>query len=83
MGDSTETMRLRHRAADAARDYLAQKISLDEFMREFEEIEDTPIAILVDLIEHEPKRGGFLGLSEKEWELYQSQLNQTIEALNE
>jgi len=52
-------------------------------MKEFDEIEDTPIAVLVDLIEHEPKRSGFLGLSEKKWEHYQSQLKQAIEALNE
>jgi hypothetical protein len=83
MGNSTETIRLRHRAAEAARDYLARKISWDEFMREFEEIEDIPIAVLVDLIEHEPKRGDFLGLSEKEWEHYQSQLILAIEALTE
>ena len=83
MGDSAAIIRLRHRAAGAARDYLAQKMSWDEFMREFGEIEDTSIAVLVDLIEHEPKRDGILGLSERELKRYESQLEAAIEALNE
>jgi len=51
-------------------------------MEEFGESKDEKVAYLVDLIEHEPKRGGFMGVNEKEWAEYASQVEQAINALN-
>jgi hypothetical protein len=73
---------LRARAAKAAKDYQAKNISWDSFMEEFGESNDEKVEELVDLIEHEPKRGGFMGVNEKEWANYQTQVEQTIEALS-
>jgi hypothetical protein len=73
---------LRARAAQAARDYQGKIISWKSFMEEFGESKDEKVAYLVDLIEHEPKRGGFMGVNEKEWAEYASQVEQAINALN-
>jgi hypothetical protein len=50
-------------------------------MERFASNEDELIREVVDLIEHEPKRGGFLGVNEKHWAQYQSQLYSAIAAL--
>lgn len=42
---------------------------------------DKLIDKLIDLIEHEPKRGGFMGLNEKEWQKYQSSIQDAIAEL--
>lgn len=72
----------RQRAVQKAEDYLAKKISWEQFMDEFGDADDEAVADLVDLIEHEPKRGGLPGVSEQEWKQYQSQLRQALEALS-
>ncbi|HKO59988.1 MAG TPA: hypothetical protein VJV03_02415 [Pyrinomonadaceae bacterium] len=71
----------RRRAAEDTRAYLAGKLSWEQFIDMFSYSEDDLIAHLVDLIEHEPKRGGFLGVNEKQWAQYQSQLSSAIAAL--
>lgn len=71
----------RLRAAAAARAYLEKKISWDTFMEEFSDSTDESIQELVDLIEHEPKIGGFLGANAVEWSRYQSTLAEVITLL--
>lgn len=51
-------------------------------MDEFGQTDDKKIEVLVDLIEHEPKRGGFMGVNENEWAEYQAQVAEAIDALN-
>lgn len=68
----------RQAAAAAGRAYLAQNLSWDQFMERFEDSQDELVGNLVDLIEHEPQRGGFLGIK---WPEYQAQLSVAIEAL--
>lgn len=70
----------RERAAQGGRDYLAERISWDDFMNEFGESEDRKIMLLVDLIEHEPQRGGLWGVTEQQWAHYQQQI---LDAINE
>jgi hypothetical protein len=50
-------------------------------MTEFGLVEDDLISELVSVIEHEPKRGGFLGVREKGWKQYQDALQRAIHAL--
>ncbi len=72
----------RQRAASIARSYLEGRTSWQDFMDQTADFEgDSLIDDLVDLIEHEPKRGGFMGLNEKEWLAYQRSVKSTIEAL--
>ena len=71
----------RQRAAEAARAYLAKTLPWKKFIEEFGDSKDELVGNLVDLIEHEPKRGGFLGTNEKEWVQYQSQVASAIAAL--
>lgn len=72
---------LRREAAEEGRSYLSRNLSCEEFMNRFAESEDDLISDLVDLIEHEPKRGGFLGVNEGRWAEYQALLTATIAAL--
>lgn len=68
----------RLQAAAAARAYLEKKISWDTFMEEFSGSSDETIQELVDLIEHEPKVGGFFGANAVERGQYQSALAEVI-----
>ncbi len=72
---------LRRDAAVAGRAYLATEISWDQFMERFADCDDDLVSDLVDLIEHEPKRGGFLGVNENRWAQYQSQVASALAAL--
>ncbi len=72
----------RHRVAKMAKSYLQGHTSLRNFMDETADFEgDSLIDELVDLIEHEPKHGGFMGLNEKEWLEYRRSVENTIQAL--
>jgi len=42
---------------------------------------DKLIDDIVDLIEHEPKHDGIMGLNEKEWRKYQSSIQEAIAEL--
>jgi hypothetical protein len=72
---------LRREAAEAGRSYLSKNLSWEEFMNRFSESEDDLVSNLVDLIEHEPKRGGFLGVKDRGWAEYEALLIAAIAAL--
>jgi hypothetical protein len=76
-----DIQRLRREAAAAGRAVMADTLSYDEFMQRFADYDDELISDLVDLIEHEPKRGAFLGVGEKHWAKYQSQIAAALAAL--
>lgn len=68
----TTSSDLRRSAANDARRYVGGEVSWDEFMDHHGEVrDDDDVAALVDLIEHKPQRGGFLGVSEPAWRAYQ------------
>jgi len=72
----------RKRAAALGRAYQEKKIAWQQFMDETADFRDDDlIEELIDLIEHEPKRGGLMGASEKEWFEYQRAIWDTIATL--
>jgi hypothetical protein len=72
----------RHKVATIARSYIEKKISWQQFMDSVDELsDDALIAELVDLIEHEPKRGGFMGVNESQWQNYQQSIQDIISQL--
>lgn len=71
----------RRLAATAGRKYMAEELSWDSFIQEFSASEDELISDLVDIIEHEPKKGGFMCVSEAKWGEYRSRISNAIEAL--
>jgi len=80
--DMRRTENLRRDVARDARLYLASQISWDEFIGRYGEADDDDhILQLVDLIEHEPKRGGVLGVSEDMWRTYRAQVEQLLQTL--
>lgn len=72
----------RRQAACIARSYLDKKLTWQQFMDDTADFRDDElIDELVDLIEHEPKRGGFMGVTEKEWYEYQLAIQDSIAML--
>ena len=76
---------IKHRAASIASSYIKGHIEWQTFMDEMADLSDKDSLIdkLIDLIEHEPKRGGFMGVSEKKWENYQTAIHEIIKELEE
>ena len=77
----SEPIERRQQAATAGRRYLAGQLPWKEFIQQFGDQEDELIGNLVDLIEHEPMRGGLLGVNEKRWSEYLHQVTKAIAAL--
>jgi len=73
----------REEIAQRARRYLEGALGFEEFMRLApEQTDDDDIAELVDLIEHEPKRGGFLGASEREYVAHMTRIRELVDKLS-
>lgn len=81
MTSDSHTGNHRLSAAAAARAYLEKRISWGTFIEEFAGSRDETVQELVDLIEHEPKIGGFLGANAVEWGQYQSAVAEAIALL--
>ena len=76
------TLNDRKLAAKLGRQIMEEKISFSQFSEEFpKDKNDSEIFNLFDLIEHQPKQGGFWGLSKKKFELYNLNIMRTIENL--
>ncbi len=56
---------LRHRAAARVLAFNRRELNLSVLMHEFSACSDRDVNDLLDLVEHEPPRGGFLGASEQ------------------
>ena len=76
-----EIASIRRRAANAARSLDGTQGTARAFMNEFYGCRDRLVEELVDLIEHEPKRGGFMGAGEVEWSDYRRHIAEAIAAL--
>lgn len=64
--------------------YLAGSLSFDGFqMAVPEEPKDKDVAVLIDLIEHEPAEGGFFGVSAKEHDQYMAEIRELVRSLTE
>ena len=73
---------IQRKTAEAARKLYAGEITYDQFIDICpEEEEDELCDGLIDLIVHEPQKGGFLGVSEKEHEAYIQQIFSLIEKI--
>jgi hypothetical protein len=63
--------------------YLAGQLSFADFMDAAPEgFEDEEVAELVDLIEHEPKRGGFLGVSLDEHDRHMARIRELARSIS-
>ena len=72
----------RRRAAGLARQVCRGVVSFETFADEFGESSDVLITALFELIEHQPKRGGLLGVSEQAYVEYQADIERAIRALD-
>jgi hypothetical protein len=74
----------RRKIISLGRDYLDRRITWQYFMDQTSELRgDKLIDELVDLIEHEPKKGGLIGVSEREWQEYQDRVRYVIGLLEQ
>ena len=72
----------RRQVAHWAEQYLAGNLSFNRFIELVpEQSQDSLIAELVDLIEHEPKRGGILGVTPREHDEHLRRVRDIIAAL--
>ena len=73
----------RVKIAQFAEDYLEGRMSLEDFMRI---MPDPPpgedVAELIDLIEHEPKRGGFGGASPEEYDRHMERIRELVRSIS-
>jgi len=75
---------VRKLVANLAKKLYSGEITFDEFlMGAPDNDEDEDISELIDLIEHEPKRGGFMGISPEKHDLYMAEIKKLIEKLSE
>jgi hypothetical protein len=66
-----------------AAEYLAGRVSFADFMQAApEDTEDEEVAELIDLIEHEPKRGGFLGASPEEHDRHMARIGELARSIS-
>jgi len=74
----------RHQVAEWAEQYLAGSLSFQRFMELVpEESGDSLVTKLVDLVEHEPKRGGILGATPEQYDGHMRKVRELIAALRE
>ena len=63
--------------------YLAGRMSFADFMKAApEDPQDEHVAELIDLIEHEPKRGGFLGASPEEHDRHRARIRELARSIS-
>jgi hypothetical protein len=73
---------LRKQIAVLARQLYENKITFDEFLsKTSDQDQDELVDELIDLIEHEPQKGGLFGVNEKEHQKYITQIFTIIERL--
>ena len=73
---------LRKRIAKLAKGIYTKEVTYKEFMQEVpEEGQDELIDELVDLIEHEPQKGGIFGIKEKDHATYLKEIFEVINKL--
>jgi hypothetical protein len=69
-------------AVKTAREFLSGKINFEELLDSFpDDTDDKDINELFDLIEHQPKLGGFLGVNEESYNRYILSIERVIERI--
>ena len=74
---------LRLSASDTAQAYLNGQLSWDAAISAFSDADDPLIVELFELIEHEPQRGGILGVSSGAFASYHQQVLDLIQRLRD
>ena len=72
---------IRLTAAQTAKACIRGELPWINFIEQYGSSNDDQIMNLVDLIEHEPQKGGFFGVNNTEWNQYQAQIADAIQAL--
>lgn len=63
--------------------YLAERMSFSDFMQAaLEDPQDEEVAELIDLIEHEPTRGGFLGATPEEHDRHMARIRELARSIS-
>jgi hypothetical protein len=72
----------RKKIADAVDALLSDSITYDQFLSIVpEESDDEDVAEVLDLVAHQPKQGGLLGVSRKEYEAYNRRIEEALARL--
>ncbi|MBC5773156.1 hypothetical protein H8S95_03700 [Pontibacter sp. KCTC 32443] len=69
-------------ALETAREFIAGKIDFKQLNDNFpDDTDDKDINELFDLIEHQPKLGGFFGVSQETYDQYNQSIDRVLERL--
>ena len=75
------TLDARRAAAELAQAFYRGDVTFQELSKRYPQSDDPDVEELMDLIEHEPKRGGLLGAPEAEYREHMSRITHLIERL--
>ncbi|NDK54286.1 hypothetical protein [Pontibacter fetidus] len=71
-------------ALETAKEFIAGKIDYKQLNDNFpDDTNDKEINELFDLIEHQPKLGGFLGVSQETYDQYNQNIDRILKRLEE
>jgi cell division septum initiation protein DivIVA len=75
---NAEERDVKKKVASLARKLYEKEITYQQFMRQVPETDDEEVAELLDLITHEPKRGGWFGASAQEHDRHMEEIFRLI-----
>jgi len=72
----------RRTVASLAKAFYEQRLTFEQFLKQFPVTNDEEVTELLDLIEHEPKKGGFFGVSEESYREHMEKIYRLIDRLS-
>ena len=73
----------RQRVAALTLALYEQRVTVDAFIEELRDVADPQVAKLIDLLRHDPERGGMHGVRDDEYEAYRERLTELVARLSD
>jgi len=73
----------RQRVAALTLALYERRVTVDAFVEELGDVADPQVAELIDLLQHDPERGGMHGVRDDEYEAYRERLMELMARLSD
>jgi len=73
----------RQRVAALTLALYERRVTVDAFVEELGDVADPQVAELIDLLQHDPERGGMHGVRDDEYEAYRERLMELLARLSD
>lgn len=73
----------RQRVAALTLALYERRVTVDAFIEELGDVADPQVAELIDLLKHDPERGGMHGVQDDEYEAYRERLMELVARLSD